>query len=155
MMQRFILTGVALSALLLTHCVTAADPQAKETKAEQNKLLGTWKMISAKYNGTESDTPKTFICLKHITPTYWVWTHIDPKTKQVTMMAGGTYTLTDDSYVEIPRHGMGQAIEEILDKPQKFTWKIEGNKWYHVGELSNGTKLEEVWERETGATAEK
>jgi hypothetical protein len=32
-------------------------------------------------------------------------------------------------------------------KVQSFTLKIEGDKWHHVGTLSNGVKIDEVWER--------
>jgi hypothetical protein len=28
-----------------------------------------------------------------------------------------------------------------------LTWKLEGNKWYPNGKLSNGETIEEVWQR--------
>jgi hypothetical protein len=38
-------------------------------------------------------------------------------------------------------------IRAFKGKAQKFTWKVDGNKWYHTGELSGGLTIEEVWER--------
>ena len=34
-----------------------------------------------------------------------------------------------------------------VGKEQKFTVKIEGDKWIHSGVLSAGQKLEEIWKR--------
>jgi hypothetical protein len=153
--KRILLTGVAFSFLYLALRVLAAGALGTEFRAEDNKLVGTWKMISATYNGQESDQPKTMLCLKHVTPTHWIWAFIDPATKKITMSAGGTYTIKDDTYVEMPLYTLGQGVEDILEKPQKFTFKIDGNKWHHIGELSSGAKIDEVWEKQSGATAEK
>jgi hypothetical protein len=135
--------------------VLRAGSQEKGAKAEDNKLIGTWKMVSAKYDGQESDTPTRLICFKHITPTHWIWAFADPATKDISMAATGTYTLKDDTYLELPLYTVGQGVEGIRDKPQNFTWKIDGNKWYHTGTLSSGVKIEEVWERQTPQTVEK
>jgi hypothetical protein len=71
------------------------------------------------------------------------------------MSASGTYTHKSDSYVEVILYTLGPAIEELCDKQQKFTYELDGNKWRLAGELISGLKLEEVWERQTGESAEK
>jgi hypothetical protein len=149
--KRFVQTGLAFGVVTLLVGVLPAVSQEKDGKTGNNKLLGTWKMVSAKYDGQESDTPKRLICLKHVTPTHWMWAFTDPATKDITMAATGTYTLMDDKYVELPLYTVGQGVDDIRDKPQNFTWKVEGDKWFHNGTLSSGVKIEEVWERQTAA----
>jgi hypothetical protein len=133
----------------------AADPRGAKAADAENKLIGTWRMISATSDGQESDEPKRLICIKHVTPTHWMWAHINPETKKIEVAACGTYTLKNDSYVEIPLYTLGEGVEELRDRPQRFTWRIEGNKWYHTGELSDGLKLAEVWERQVGEVEDK
>jgi hypothetical protein len=38
-------------------------------------------------------------------------------------------------------------MEAYLGKQQKFTAKVDGDKWVHSGVLSQGQKLEENWKR--------
>jgi hypothetical protein len=61
--------------------------------------------------------------------------------------AGGPFTLKGDDYEETPEYGFSEDFNLIKGKPQSFKAKIEGNKWYHDGKLSNGLTIEEVWER--------
>jgi hypothetical protein len=60
---------------------------------------------------------------------------------------GGSVAIKGDGYVETPEYGTGTVLEQLKGKPQTFTWKVEGNKWYHTGKLSSGLTIEEVWER--------
>jgi len=121
-----------------------ADEKA-EAKAE-NKLVGTWKAISAKYGGQEVNRPANFTQLKHVTPTDFMWATYGTDGKVVASL-GGSYTLKGDEYVEMPEYGVGSVLDQLKGKQQAFTWKVEGNKWYHTGKLSSGLTIEEVWER--------
>lgn len=53
----------------------------------------------------------------------------------------------------MPILGPGAGIRASSDseimksKAQTFTCKVEGNKWYDNGKLSNGLTIDEVWER--------
>jgi hypothetical protein len=140
--------GVKVFVLLLTLAVAASRTPAadKEEAKTENQLLGTWKCVSAKYNGKESKRPAGSAHLKHVTPTQfmWVWYYEDGK---VTGGLGGTYTLKGDEYVEMPEYGVGTILDALKGNPQVFKWKVDGNKWYHNGQLSGGTTIEEVWER--------
>ena len=60
---------------------------------------------------------------------------------------GGSYTLNGDSYQETPEYGFGNDFNVVKSKPQTFTCRVDGNKWYHSGALSNGLPIAEVWER--------
>ena len=129
-------------------CVIAAllADEPKGAPKEQNKLVGTWKQVSAKYGGQEFDIPEGRTMLKHVTSSHFMWVSYD-KDGTVTRTAGGTYAIKGEAYEELPEYGMSSDFEIIKGKPQKFTWKIDGGKWLHNGTLSNGLTIEEVWER--------
>ena len=140
--------GVTVPLLLVALGVatprTAADEKG-EAKTP-NRLVATWKLVSAKFGGQESKLPEGATQVKHVTPTQFMWAIYD-KDGKVLAALGGTYTLKGDKYVETPEYGVGSVLDELKGKPQVFQWKVEGNKWYHNGKLSSGQTIEEVWER--------
>jgi hypothetical protein len=123
----------------------AAEPKQDEAKPE-NKLVGTWKLVSAKYDGKDFEFPEGITMIKHVTPSHFMWATYD-KNGKVSRAAGGPYTLKADKYEETPEYGVSEDFEAIKDKTHSFTWKIDGKKWYHNGKLSSGLTIEEVWER--------
>ncbi len=135
-------TTRCLAAVVALACLTA---HADDPKTE-NKLVGTWKQVSAVYGGREFKFPEGTTTLKHVTPTQFMWASYD-KDGVVSRTAGGGYTIKGDVYEETPEYGMSGDFEIIKGKAQTFTWKVEGNKWLHVGKLSNGLTIDEVWER--------
>jgi hypothetical protein len=132
-------------ALALTASAARADEPKGEAKSD-NKLVGTWKLTSAKYGGKEFKFPEGTTMLKHVTPVQFMWATYDPDGK-VTRAAGGGYTLKGDVYEETPEYGISADFDLIKGKAQTFKWKVDGNKWYHNGKLSNDLTIEEVWER--------
>jgi hypothetical protein len=50
-------------------------------------------------------------------------------------------------YEETPEYGLSADFEVIRGKPQSFRCKVDGSRWHHEGELSNGLTIDEVWER--------
>jgi hypothetical protein len=135
-----------VGSLGLAYGVLRAADQGDKNDAEQ-KVIGTWKLLSAKYGDEAVDVERLGITLKHITPTSFMWLSYDPETKVISRTSGGTYTLRGDQYDETPRYGLGQDAAQIRGKVQSFTLKIDGDKWHQVGTLSNGTKIDEIWER--------
>jgi uncharacterized protein (DUF2147 family) len=112
-----------------------------------NKLVGTWKLISGKYNGQAADFGKE-VAIKHVTGSHFTWLRYDSDTKKISQAAGGPCTLKNDSYSETPTYGIGGGFDQIRDKTYTFTWKVEGNKWYSNGEMKNiGLTIDEVWEK--------
>ncbi len=141
-------TGVVVSSLfavigLASACL--ADEPKGEAKP-QGELVGTWKLVSARYGGREFNFPEGMATIKHITPTQFMWASYDADGR-VTRAAGGGYTLTGEAYEETPEYGLSEDFEVIRGKPQTFRCKVDGAKWYHDGKLSNGLAIEEVWER--------
>jgi hypothetical protein len=143
-MTRIVFLAVAVSFAVAARQAVTEEPKG-DAKAD-NKLIGTWKLVSAKYGGQEAKFPEGNTMLKHVTPTQFIWVTYD-KDGKVTLAAGGRYTLKGEDYEETPEYGVGDVFEAIKDKTHSFKWKIEKNKWYHSGKLSSGLTIEEVWER--------
>lgn len=148
-----VLTGGAQAvrclAVIIALAVAAATARSAEPKGDaksNNPLVGTWKIVSAKFGGQQSTLPEGATTLKHVTDTQFMWASYD-KDGKVTRAAGGDYTLKGEVYEETPEYGISSDFDEIKGKAQKFKWKVEGKRWYHNGELSNGLTIEEVWER--------
>ena len=136
-------------AVIIALAVTAATAWSADPKPEaksDHKLVGTWKLISAKYGGQAAEFPAGVTTLKHVTPSQFMWATYD-KDGTVTRAAGGAYTLKGEVYEETPEYGISEDFDQIKGKAQTFKWKVEGNKWYHNGKLSNGLTIDEVWER--------
>jgi len=137
---------VAMFAMLaLTTATGRAGPDQQST-AEDSRLIGTWKVVSAKYGGQEFRFREGSTTVKHVTPTQFMWVTYDRDGK-VTRAAGGRYTLKGDTYEETPEYGIGEDFDIVKAKAQTFKCRVDGNKWYHDGSLSNGQTVEEVWER--------
>jgi hypothetical protein len=140
------LVAATILSLALTTIPGAEAPGPG--KAPATSLVGTWEMVSTKYGDATESSPvaDNLKAMKFITPTHFIWVHFDPKTKKISNSMGGTYSLSGSTYVEKPEF-VFEGMDEFVGKEQKFTAKFEGDKWIHSGELSNGTKLEEVWRR--------
>jgi len=124
---------------------TGDDQKRAEARAE-NELLGTWKLVEAKYGSTAYKVPEGTTELKHVTAVHWVLTVFD-KDGKVGVVMGGPYAMNGDKYEETPEYGITEIFTNIKGKPQTFTWKVEGNKWFHNGTISSGLTIEEVWQR--------
>ena len=140
---RMLALATMVPACLLS--LSRADEAKKDEKAA-NKLIGTWKLVSAKYGGQEFKLPEGATQLKHVTPSQFMWAMYDADGK-VTRGAGGPYSLAGDTYEETPEYGLSSDFDVIKGKAQTFKWKVDGNKWYHDGKLNSGLTIEEVWQR--------
>ena len=133
--------------LLACVCVVALSAASHSADpAAENKLLGTWKLISAKYGGKEAARGEGVTHLKHVTATQFNWVIYD-KDGVLQASLGGAYTIKKDAYEETPAYGTESLVKQLKGKAQSFTWAIEDGKWKHNGKLSNGVTVEEVWER--------
>ena len=93
-------------ALLLPVCLIADDPVPEAQLPQQ--LVGTWKMVSAKYNGIENPLPAQMEVIKHVTPTHMTWFRADPDSGEVVSMASGRWSIDGDRYSEVPDRGMSE-----------------------------------------------
>src|SRR5207249_1613248 len=123
-----------------------AAGQAAREASLQERLVGTWRLVSARYGGQDHKSPEGTTTLKHVTPAQFMWASYGAD-GTVTRAAGGRYTLKSDVYEETPEYGLSGDFDIIRGKAQSFKCMIEGDKWHHDGKLSNGLTIEEVWER--------
>jgi len=130
--------AVALVGLAFPAAASAED-------ASPSRLVGTWKLVSAKYGGQQSALPKDFTTVKHMTPTHFMWATYDEAGK-VIRTGGGSYTFDGKVLEDTPAYGMGPDFDVVNGRRQTFECKVEGRRMYQSGTLSNGMSLEEVWE---------
>jgi hypothetical protein len=112
-------------------------------------LVGTWQLVSFKYGDATKwlDAPNTQRRIKHITGTHFTWVAYDVASGKVQSMAGGTYMLNEGgAYTESIEYA-GEGMTDYLGKKQSFNIRVEGDKLHQSGQLSDGTKVEEVWQR--------
>ena len=122
--------------------------EERDQAAVKDQVIGTWKLVSAKYGDNEENVaPKLGVTLKHVTPVGFMWVSYDSESKVVSRTSGGTYSIKGDQYEEIPQYGLSADFDITREKVQSFRIKIEGDTWHHNGTLSNGLKIDEVWER--------
>jgi len=140
-----VLVSLVAVAAFTTGRSTADNPKKADARTE-NKLVGTWKQVKAKFGGRESKIPEGTMQLKHITPTHFMFVDFDKDGKFIDAF-GGPYILKGEKYEETLEYGFGDVFKTLKGKPQLFECKVEGNKWYHNGTLSSGMTIEEVWVR--------
>jgi hypothetical protein len=110
--------------------------------------FGTWQLVSFKYGDDAkwSDPPQGQKRIKLITDTHFTWVAYEASSGKVQSTAGGTYTLSGNAYTELIEFA-GEGMTDYLGKKQPFTIRVEGDKLHQSGQLSDGTKIEEVWQR--------
>ena len=110
-----ILLGLGIAAAFSPTCSAADEPEKAEAKPD-NELVGTWKLVSAKYNGQENKLPEGITMLKHITPVQFMWAIYD-KDGKVESALGGPYTLKGDKYEETPEYGLADTLVCLKEQP--------------------------------------
>ncbi|HUF62145.1 MAG TPA: hypothetical protein VMN36_08735 [Verrucomicrobiales bacterium] len=141
------ITPLIFSAVVVLGFVVASIAQQPAEKGSGTHL-GTWKLVSTKYGDASefSDYPKERQRLKMITATHFCWVDYETRTKKVSSSAGGPYSLREGVYTETIEFA-GEGMDAYLGKEQAFTIRIEGDKLFQSGQLSDGLKIEEVWQR--------
>jgi hypothetical protein len=144
MMQRMPWLGGAIVAAGMSSGVAAAKvPLPLPSPAS---AVGTWKLVTAKANGKAVDVPAGTTVLKHVTPTDFVFVYYTTQ-GLITVAGGGRYTYDGTRYAESVEYGVGEGMAPYVGKTQQFTLRIEGGRWYQSGTETDGTAVEEVWER--------
>jgi hypothetical protein len=147
-MTRKIVVFVFLTvAIFYTASRTFGVDGPQEQKTPEQQILGTWKLVSAKYGDNEFKVEDIGTTLKHVTNTQYMWLSYDDQTKLISRAGGGTWSLKGDLYVETGEYGLGADFAQTRGKDHSFTLRIEGDTWFHKGSLSDGLKIEEKWER--------
>jgi hypothetical protein len=144
MRKTLLILGTA-ATLALTAALTGAEKQAKDVGSH----LGTWRLVSAKYGDAKefSDVSNQGPHIKMLTADRFIWVIYDSKTKLISLSMGGSYRLQGASYTETVEFFHPEGMKIYLGKEQLFTIRVEGDKLFQSGKLSDGQKIEEIWQR--------
>jgi len=144
-MKKTLLIIGAIVTLILTAALLGAEKLPKNTDSH----LGTWRLVSAKYGDTKksADVSDPGPHLKMLTPDRFIWVIYDSKTKLISLSMGGSYRLQGSSYTETVEFFLPQGMMVYLGNEQVFTIRVEGDKLFQSGKLSDGQKIEEIWQR--------
>jgi hypothetical protein len=128
---------------------TAALPGADKPQMDAASHLGTWRLISAKYGDAKefSDVSNQGPHIKMLTADRFIWVIYDSKTKLVAMSMGGSYSLQGSNYRETIEFYLPEGMKVYLGKEQVFTIRVEGDRLFQSGKLSDGQNIEEIWQR--------
>ena len=129
-------TPLLLSVLLLLFSSTLSFAQ------NQMSVVGTWKFVSGKSTRGDSTTSyddKTVDQIKIVTPT-----HFAVFSKDFANAAAGTVQIDDKNYIEEIKYC---TLKDWLGKNVKFTYRIDGDKWYVKGGIENTVMFDEVRQR--------
>ena len=135
--------------LILITAVTLALSVAlfAQQKSKEAGPVGTWHLVSEKSNGRSFVLPDGERHVKIITPTHFMWVAYDDSKKVISSSMDGSCSFTDGKYTEIIEFCYPESMKDYVGKKQEFTVRVEGEKLYQSGKLSDGLQIEEVWER--------
>ena len=134
------LFGLTLALLLIGSTSVWAQLPA-------NELEGTWKMVSQElvYPDSVVDRSDNWGAnFKILNSTHFAWGR-ETKDGETVLAGGGRYEYHPerDVYVEHIQYHSDPSMNGVT---LRFQARIEGDTWYHVGQVGN-FKLREVWKR--------
>jgi hypothetical protein len=139
------------SVFTILGIVCAGSIQGQTPAVSNNDgVLGAWELVSYKYGevatATDLATAKKSKEIKLMTKGHFVWVVYDLKKRIPSSSGGGTYSLSQDDYRERLEFGTTRA-SALIGKEQSLRSSIEGDRMIESGTLSDGTRIEEVWQR--------
>ncbi len=144
MRKTLLILGTA-AALALAAALPGAEKPPKDTGSH----LGTWRLVSTKYGDAKefSDVSQSGPHLKMLTSNRFIWVIYNSKTKLVGVSMGGSYRLEGSNYTESVEFLFPEGMKIYLGKEQVFTIRVEGDRLFQSGNLSDGQNIEEIWQR--------
>lgn len=92
--------------------------------------------------------PKEVEHMKFIAAGRFLWMNV--KDGKIISAAGGRCRVRGDHYKEFPEHVLLDSDRWLMGKKHSFEWRLEGDKWYHIGVLKRETgdmRVYQVWKR--------
>jgi hypothetical protein len=122
--------------------------QAMAQNNTANPLLGTWELVkSQEGNATDyTDISKQHRQLALYTPTYFAVVGYATASKKSDRGLGGRYTVSGEDYAEIIEFPAIRG-KATTGNTNLFKVRFEGDRFTKIGTLSNGKKLNEVWQK--------
>jgi|WetSurMetagenome_2_1015567.scaffolds.fasta_scaffold86734_3 hypothetical protein len=143
----FLVATLMLTAAALS-LVAFKNNSSGSGKKHMDSIIGTWQLESYKYGTSASSFTKITPERPHIkviTGNRFLWVTYDTGTKKILESAGGEYSLDGDNYVE--SIDFGYKMDSYLNSKSKFKIKVEDKVFYLTGELGDGYKIEEIWQK--------
>jgi hypothetical protein len=112
-------------------------------------IQGTWELLAQKAAGgpvLDVSKSKKGREIKLIVEGHFVWVVYGFKSRTPDSVGGGTYTLAGVSYVERLDFASPKLVSYV-GHDQEFTVKLDGDRLIQTGVLSDGTALQEVWQK--------
>lgn len=120
--------------------------------ATNGSLVGTWNQQSNKAS-TDSlwtEFPSFVGYMKLVTPTHFVWVKYNTEGDEVMGSGGGTYTLSNDQYIEHLQF-FHPTTGGYSTATSTFDYTLENNNWQIAGSVDDGSgvsdRFEEIWEK--------
>ena len=135
--------SIAFAITIFCHFAAAQTPSVNPS------IEGTWELLAQRtgrgpmVDVSASNKRKE---IKLIVDHYFLWTIYDLKRRTPDTVAGGTYALVGNSYVERLEFA-SPRLAIYVGHDQRFTVQIDGDRLVQTGVLSDGTELQEIWAR--------
>lgn len=113
---------------------------------DSTKLIGTWELASYKYTLPDtviSGTNANFTSIKIISPLFFVYVGQTLPGKEFKRAGAGRYIVKGEVLQE---HMMFSSIKNMLGKTFQYKCVVNGDSWYHSGQI-NDIFIEEIWKR--------
>ncbi|MFM8326725.1 MAG: hypothetical protein ACKN9U_17835, partial [Pirellulaceae bacterium] len=98
--------GIQEASGAKTNAAIPSDDQIRE------KLVGSWRIVSASFGGVPSELHRTSITLKHITPVHLIWIGYQPEDRRIFRSAGGSWKVVNGKYIETMRYGLDPQFKQ-------------------------------------------
>lgn len=147
-MKRNFFLIVSTVVLMLVIMTISTSSNTSGTREKAVTLNGVWKLISYKYGTTESEFINVSESTPHIeliTDSYFTWTIFDKNTKRVLSSAGGKCNFDGNLFNVSVDFGLG--MDPYLGKQQTYKISFGGDIYFLSGFLTEGYKIEEIWQR--------
>ncbi|MBV9865555.1 MAG: hypothetical protein JO316_09410 [Abitibacteriaceae bacterium] len=139
---KLILAGCLLAALIVVYgysSVRTGPAQADVAHDDlRSRLQGTWEGAGSTPGMRQ---------IKLITRNHFTWVFYNNVTHNPVTVAGGTCSFVGDTYTEHVEFGSSGVQQSLAGHDQVFKIKLQGNRLYERGTLSNGMKINESWRR--------
>lgn len=111
---------------------------------------GAWRLVAFKSGSSKEffKMPEGSQHIKILAGGRFVWT--STKNGTIVRSGMGAYTVLGDKYTEHYEQVLDDKDKWFVGTDQQFNWKIEGDKWHHIGVLKSGSgkiEISEIWER--------
>ncbi len=148
-MKRKSLIIVSIAFLAIAALTISAGSLSKNVPGEiAESIQGTWKLVSINYGSSPAgftEVPDMIVRMKLITDTHFTWIGFNTMDNKVSSSAGGKYTLNGNAYTESIEFGL--SMDAYIGQKQTFIVKVEGDRLFMSGSLSDGLAIAEIWQR--------